>query len=60
MSSNRKKKMENRCSFCQKTSKEVGPLIEGHSEVYICGTCIKHADNFLEKEAKKNRQKALS
>ena len=58
MSSNRKKKMENRCSFCQKTSKEVGPLIEGHSEVYICGTCIKHADNFLEKEAKKNRQKA--
>ena len=25
------------CSFCGKTSREVGPMVEGPSDVYICG-----------------------
>ena len=24
------------CSFCGKTSREVGPMVEGPSDVYIC------------------------
>ncbi len=28
------------CSFCRKSYNEVGPLVEGPSEVYICGECV--------------------
>ena len=28
------------CSFCHKSYRDVGPLVEGPSDVYICGECI--------------------
>ncbi|MFM2011400.1 MAG: ATP-dependent Clp protease ATP-binding subunit ClpX, partial [Planctomycetota bacterium] len=28
------------CSFCRKSYRDVGPLVEGPGEVYICGECI--------------------
>lgn len=28
------------CSFCKKSFKNVGPLVEGPGEVYICGECV--------------------
>ncbi|NBX26282.1 MAG: hypothetical protein EBQ99_09605, partial [Planctomycetes bacterium] len=27
------------CSFCGKTSREVGPMVEGPNDVYICSNC---------------------
>ena len=29
-----------RCSFCRKNNRDVGPLVEGPGDVYICGECI--------------------
>ena len=28
------------CSFCRKSYRDVGPLVEGPGDVYICGECI--------------------
>ena len=28
------------CSFCRKSYRDVGPLVEGPGDVYICGDCI--------------------
>jgi RNA polymerase sigma-54 factor len=42
------------CSFCGKNYREVGPLVEGPGEVYICPKCVElfrsilHKDNCLE------------
>ena len=27
------------CSFCGKTSREVGPMVEGPNAVYVCSSC---------------------
>lgn len=27
------------CSFCGKTSREVGPMVEGPNEIYVCSNC---------------------
>ena len=27
------------CSFCRKSYRDVGPLVEGPGDVYICGEC---------------------
>lgn len=28
------------CSFCVKSYREVGPLVEGPGKIYICGNCV--------------------
>lgn len=28
------------CSFCRRSFRDVGPLVEGPGEVYICGACV--------------------
>ncbi len=28
------------CSFCGKSSRDVGPMVEGPSDVYICANCV--------------------
>ena len=28
------------CSFCRKSYRDVGPLVEGPGDVYICGECV--------------------
>ena len=38
------------CSFCRKSYREVGPLVEGPDEVYICGECIELCQSILEQE----------
>jgi len=35
------------CSFCNKSNKDVGALVEGLGEVYICGECVKLCRNIL-------------
>ncbi|HEV3437988.1 MAG TPA: ClpX C4-type zinc finger protein, partial [Gemmata sp.] len=27
------------CSFCRRSHRDVGPLVEGPGDVYICGEC---------------------
>jgi DNA-directed RNA polymerase specialized sigma54-like protein len=35
------------CSFCRKDYREVGPLVEGPGEVYICGNCVELCRSIL-------------
>jgi ATP-dependent Clp protease ATP-binding subunit ClpX len=41
------------CSFCGKTSREVGPMVEGPSEVYICPKCTDLCQNIFRQERKR-------
>ncbi|MEL7473739.1 MAG: ATP-dependent Clp protease ATP-binding subunit ClpX [Planctomycetota bacterium] len=41
------------CSFCGKTSREVGPMVEGPSEVYICANCVDLCQNIFRQERRK-------
>ena len=38
------------CSFCRKSYRDVGPLVEGPGDVYICGECIELCQSILEQE----------
>ncbi|MBQ15564.1 MAG: ATP-dependent Clp protease ATP-binding subunit ClpX [Planctomycetaceae bacterium] len=38
------------CSFCRKSYREVGPLVEGPDDVYICGECIELCQSILDQE----------
>ncbi len=41
------------CSFCHKSYRDVGPLVEGPSDVYICGECIDLCQTILTQERKR-------
>ena len=41
------------CSFCGKTSREVGPMVEGPGEVYICSNCVELCQNIFRQERKR-------
>lgn len=41
------------CSFCRKSYREVGPLVEGPEEVYICGECIDLCSSILDQERRR-------
>jgi len=41
------------CSFCQKSSRDVGPMVEGPSDVYICANCVDLAHNIIRQERRK-------
>ncbi|HZW10913.1 MAG TPA: ATP-dependent Clp protease ATP-binding subunit ClpX [Phycisphaerales bacterium] len=41
------------CSFCGKTSREVGPMVEGPSEVYICAHCVDLCQNIFRQERRR-------
>jgi ATP-dependent Clp protease ATP-binding subunit ClpX len=41
------------CSFCGKTSREVGPMVEGPSEVYICSNCTELCQNIFKQERRR-------
>ncbi len=41
------------CSFCRKSYREVGPLVEGPDDVYVCGDCIELCQSILEQERKR-------
>jgi len=41
------------CSFCRKSYREVGPLVEGPDEVYICGECIELCQSILDQERRR-------
>jgi ATP-dependent Clp protease ATP-binding subunit ClpX len=41
------------CSFCRKSYRDVGPLVEGPGDVYICGECIELCQSILDQENKR-------
>lgn len=41
------------CSFCRKSYREVGPLVEGPEDVYICGECIELCQSILDQEKRR-------
>src|SRR5210317_1383110 len=45
------------CSFCKKSYRDVGPLVEGPENVFICGECIELCQTILTQE-KKRRSRA--
>jgi len=41
------------CSFCGKTSREVGPMVEGPNDVYICVNCTDLCQNIFKQERRR-------
>jgi len=41
------------CSFCGKTSREVGPMVEGPNDVYICSNCTDLCQNIFKQEKRR-------
>src|SRR5436305_13555712 len=41
------------CSCCGKSSRDVGPMVEGPSDVYICANCVDLAHNIIRQEKRK-------
>ncbi|GIW74340.1 MAG: ATP-dependent Clp protease ATP-binding subunit ClpX [Phycisphaerales bacterium] len=41
------------CSFCGKSSREVGPMVEGPGQVYICNPCTDLCQNIFRQERRK-------
>ena len=41
------------CSFCGKTSREVGPMVEGPNDVYICCNCVDLCQNIFKQERRR-------
>lgn len=43
------------CSFCRKSYRDVGPLVEGPGDVYICGECIDLCQDILNQEQRRRK-----
>ncbi|MCA9284122.1 MAG: ATP-dependent Clp protease ATP-binding subunit ClpX [Phycisphaerales bacterium] len=41
------------CSFCGKTSREVGPMVEGPNDVFICSNCTDLCQNIFRQEKRR-------
>ena len=50
---NRTYRKEHFCSFCNKTSRDAGPLVEGAGGVFICGECVELCQQILVRERRK-------
>jgi ATP-dependent Clp protease ATP-binding subunit ClpX len=43
----------NVCSFCSKSHRDAGPMVEGVNDVFICAACIELCHNLLREEKRK-------
>ncbi|MBQ9874525.1 MAG: ATP-dependent Clp protease ATP-binding subunit ClpX [Thermoguttaceae bacterium] len=43
------------CSFCRKSYRDVGPLVEGPGDAYICGECVELCRTILDQEYRRRR-----
>lgn len=43
----------NICSFCGKTHREVGPMVEGPNDAYICSSCVDLCHNIIRQERRR-------
>ena len=44
------------CSFCQRSSDDVGPIVEGPNGVFICSNCVELCHNIIRQEQRKTAQ----
>ncbi len=42
------------CSFCGKSRRDVGPMVEGPKDVYICKACVELCHNIIRQEMRKS------
>jgi ATP-dependent Clp protease ATP-binding subunit ClpX len=47
------KKLNACCSFCEKSYRDVGPLVEGPGDVYICGECAELVQEIIKQERRR-------
>jgi ATP-dependent Clp protease ATP-binding subunit ClpX len=50
---NRSRRRQSTCSFCGKTQREAGPMVEGPKDVYICKSCVELCHNIIRQELKR-------
>jgi ATP-dependent Clp protease ATP-binding subunit ClpX len=48
-----KRRRTSTCSFCGKTHREVGPMVEGPNDAYICSNCVDLCHNIIRQEKRK-------
>src|SRR5262249_37655202 len=41
------------CSVCRKSYRDVGPLVEGPGDVYICGECVELCQSIIDQEKRR-------
>ncbi len=41
------------CSFCGKSQRDAGPMVEGPKDVYICASCVELCHNIIRQEKRK-------
>src|SRR5580765_4459430 len=41
------------CSFCRKSYRDVGPLVEGPGDGYICGECVELCQSIIDQEKRR-------
>src|SRR6476646_5240885 len=41
------------CSCCRKSYRDVGPLVEGPNDVYICGECVELCQSIIDQEKRR-------
>ncbi len=49
-----KRKRASTCSFCGKTHREVGPMVEGPNDAYICSNCVDLCHNIIRQEKRRS------
>jgi len=49
----RGKRRQSTCSFCGKSQREAGPMVEGPKDVYICKSCVELCHNIIRQELKR-------
>jgi ATP-dependent Clp protease ATP-binding subunit ClpX len=42
------------CSFCGKSQRDAGPMVEGPKDVFICKSCVELCHNIIRQELKRN------
>ena len=44
------------CSFCNRSSDDAGPMVEGPNDVFICSNCVELCHNIIRQEQRKTTQ----
>jgi ATP-dependent Clp protease ATP-binding subunit ClpX len=44
------------CSFCHRGGDDVGPIVEGPNDIYICGNCVELCHNIVKQEQRRTSQ----
>ncbi|MCG3128070.1 MAG: ATP-dependent Clp protease ATP-binding subunit ClpX [Phycisphaerae bacterium] len=47
------------CSFCGKSHRDVGPMVEGANDVFICSACIEQCHNLIREERRRTTSRPL-